>query len=41
MLLITVGNHMIFYTYIQTEQVGKLITVSLILDEFSWGKDAV
>ena len=32
---------LIFCTYIWTEQVGKLITVSLKLDEFSWGKDQI
>ena len=34
----TVGNHMTFCTYIQTEQVRKLIIISLILDEFLCGQ---
>ena len=31
---------MIFCTYIRTERDGKLITISLILDDFSSGKRA-
>ena len=35
----TVGNHVIFY--IRTELVGKFVTVSLILGEFSWNKEQI
>ena len=34
----TVGNHATFCTYIRTEWVGKLIIVSLMLNEFSCDK---
>ena len=34
----TVGNHVIFYTYIRTERVRILVIISLILNEFSYGK---
>ena len=36
----TVGNHVIF-SNIRTELVGKFVTVSLILDEFSWNKEQI
>ena len=38
---ITVGNHVIFCTYIRKELVGKLITVCLILNEFSCDKKQI
>ena len=34
----TVGNHMIFCTYIQAERVRMFVIISLILNEFSYGK---
>ena len=38
---VTVGNHVIFCTYIRTERVGKFTTVSLIIDEVSCSKEQV
>ena len=35
---ITVGNHVIFYSYIRTEPVRIFVIISLILNEFSYGK---
>ena len=32
---ITVGNHLIFRTYIRTERIRIFVTISLILNEFS------
>ena len=34
----TVGNHVIFYTYIRTERVRIFVIISLMLNEFSYGK---
>ena len=34
----TVGNHVIFYTYIRTERERIFVIISLILNEFSYGK---
>ena len=31
------GNHVIFYTYIQTEWI-RILIIYLILNEFSYGK---
>ena len=38
LIFITVGNHVIFYSYIRTEPVRIFVMISLILDEFSYGK---
>ena len=37
-LCFTVGNHMIFYTYIRTERVRTFVNISLIFNAFSYGK---
>ena len=34
----TVDNHVIFYTYIQTERVRRFVIIFLILNAFSYGK---
>ena len=34
----TVGNHVIFYSYIRTEPIRIFVIISLILNEFSYGK---
>ena len=35
---ITGGNHVTFYTYIRTERVSIFVIISLMLNEFSYGK---
>ena len=37
-LISTVGNHVIFYTYIRTERVRTFVIIYLILNAFSYGK---
>ena len=34
----TVGNHVTVYTYIRTERVSIFVIISLMLNEFSYGK---
>ena len=34
----TVGNYVVFYTYIRTERIRKFVIISLILNAFSYGK---
>ena len=37
-VIYTVGNHVIFYTYIRTGRIRTFVIISLMLNEFSYGK---